>query len=217
MNSRNYQKELDAIIENARKAGKRPRLLLHVCCAPCSSYVLEYLTAFFDIDIFFYNPNMDSREEYEKRLSELKRLLSETGLSEAVPVFDGGYEPELFFEIAKGHEMDPERGERCMRCYRLRLKKTAEFARRRAEEGRPYDWYTTSLSISPLKDAAALNTIGEEEGALSGTPYLPSDFKKKNGYKRSIELSREHALYRQDYCGCVYSKRACNKPSMEDI
>ena len=208
MNRRNYQKELDAVIEEVRKAGKRPRLLLHVCCAPCSSYVLEYLTEYFDIDIFFCNPNIDAEDEYQKRLAELRRFLAETGLSGRVPVYDAGYDPARFYELAKGREKDPERGERCMRCYRLRLSETARFAAKRAAEGKPYDWYTTSLSISPLKDAEALNRIGEEEGALSGVPFLPSDFKKREGYKRSIELSREYGLYRQDYCGCIYSKAA---------
>ncbi len=225
---RNYQKELDKLIDKIQKAGIRPRLLLHACCAPCSSYVLEYLSQYFDIIIFYYNPNIDSKEEYDKRAEELRRLIGDMGLS-SVELIIGEYEPEVFYQTVKGHEKDPERGERCRLCYELRLRRTAELAKSLSSEGRGIDYFCTTLSISPLKDAEALNDIGEEladelalrdgscgEGPLGDSDfeqrslvYLPSDFKKREGYKRSIELSREYGLYRQDYCGCVYSKRGC--------
>lgn len=201
---RNYQKDLDRIIETNGKAGVRPRLLLHACCAPCSSYVLEYLSGYFDITLFFYNPNMDTEEEFEKRRSELERLVSDMGLP--IKVICGRYEPEVFYQSARGHEKDPERGERCHICYALRLRKTAELAKMMEDQGMGFDYFCTTLSISPLKDAEAINTLGEMIGSEYGISFLPSDFKKREGYKRSTELSRIYGLYRQDYCGCVFSK-----------
>ena len=197
----NYQ----LILENTLKAlgDKRPRLLLHACCAHCSSYVLEYLSSFFDITLFFFNPNISPKEEYDFRAEELSRLLSLMGLEEKVSLIVAPYEPDAFEAIAKNKESLPEGGARCSDCYRLRLSKTAEVA---AEGG--FDYFTTTLSISPYKNAKWLNAIGKEEGDKRGVKYLFSDFKKKNGYKRSCELSQQYGLYRQDYCGCVYSKIA---------
>ena len=202
-NHRNYQRELEQIIDADEKAGIRPRLLIHSCCAPCSSYVLEYLSRYFDITVYYYNPNIDTKEEYERRTHELERLVREMPLSSPVHLEVGAYEPERFYDAARGHENDPERGERCRLCFELRL---SEAAKKAAQADPPFDYFTTSLSISPMKDAALLNEIGEREGARYGVRYLPSDFKKKNGYKRSVELSRAYELYRQDYCGCVFSK-----------
>ena len=200
MNKRNYQRELDQIIGRAQEEGIRPKLLLHVCCAPCSSYCMEYLTKYFDITLLFYNPNMDSAEEYDKRKDELLRLIKEAGFPVKAVIRD--YEPEVFYESVKGHESDPEGGERCFICYELRMREAAEFA---AEGG--YDFFTTSLSISPYKNAEKINEIGERLAQKYGVRHLVSDFKKRDGYKRSIELSEQYHLYRQDYCGCVYSRR----------
>lgn len=200
MNKRNYQVELDELLKKMQ--GEKKRLFLHCCCAPCSSYVLEYLHSYFDITIFFYNPNITYVEEYEKRKEELKHYLKEAPFGGEISIEDADYEPERFLEIANGYEHEPERGKRCRRCFQLRLQKTAE----RAKEGN-FDFFCTTLSISPHKDADLLMQIGEELAGQSGVFYLPSDFKKRNGYKRSIELSARYSLYRQDYCGCVYSKR----------
>ena len=200
---RNYQKELDSIIQtiSSKEPAARPRLLLHCCCAPCSSYVTEYLHAFFDITIFFYNPNITEKEEYEKRKEELKRYLSEAPFGDEISRIDADYEPERFLELARGLESEPERGRRCEKCFRLRLEETAKVAR---EGG--FDYFCTTLSISPHKNADMLMQIGEELSEIYGVPYLPSDFKKKGGYQRSIELSGEYSLYRQDFCGCIFSK-----------
>ena len=210
MNKINYQKELDKVINRLEQQGRVPRLLLHSCCAPCSSYVLEYLSRYFEITVFYYNPNIYPPEEFGKRVEEQKRLIAQLPAEHPISFLDGPYEPERFYEMAKGLEQVPEGGERCFKCYRLRLAETAEMAR----AGR-YDYFTTTLSISPLKNAEKLNEIG---GALArdyGVAYLYSDFKKRNGYKRSTELSKEYGLYRQDYCGCVFSmreRRAAKKP-----
>ena len=202
----NYQRMMEEEISRACGEEKRPTLLLHACCAPCSSYVLEALSPYFSITLFFYNPNISPAEEYAFRLDELRRLVREMGLGDSVSVIDGGYETERFSALAAGRESLAEGGARCADCYRLRLGKTAEVAR---EQG--FDYFTTTLSISPYKNAEWLNTIGAQEGERVGVPYLPSDFKKKNGYKRSCELSEQYGLYRQDYCGCVYSKRQTEK------
>lgn len=263
---RNYQKELDSIIEGLASdiaAGKRsepPSLLLHSCCAPCSSYVLEYLRPFFKITVFYYNPNISMEPEYLKRVTEQKRLIaaynetvtttpgglssgnnnefqavmppglssvSDNEIQAAIPpglsggsnseiravmqdskavyaigIKEGGYEPELFFDEVRGFEDCPEGGERCFKCYEMRLRKTSQVA---ADE--KFDYFATTLSISPLKNAAKLNEIGERLAGECKVRWLPSDFKKKDGFKRSIELSREYGLYRQDYCGCIYSRR----------
>lgn len=245
---RNYQKELDKIID--RIAGKAaggqadgkgeetarpPRLFLHSCCAPCSSYVLEYLRAYFRITVFYYNPNISWASEYHKRVEEQKRLIaaynaeagncnrekenhpeadtpvgnrpevvdSDRRYMEVYPIeiLEGDYDPESFFDIAKGLEQCPEGGERCFACYELRLRKTAELA-----SAGGYDYFATTLTISPLKNAAKLNEIGERLAGEYGVDWLPSDFKKRGGYQRSIVLSREYDLYRQDYCGCIYSR-----------
>lgn len=200
---RNFQKELDILIEKNRAEGVVPTLLLHSCCAPCSSYVLEYLSEFFKITVVYYNPNISSQEEYALRLSEQKRFIGELSVRNPIDLIEGQYDPKVFFNMAKGLENAPERGERCRKCYRLRLEYTAKIAK---EQG--FDYFATTLTLSPLKDAAAINSIGEELMDIYKTPYLSSDFKKKEGYKRSLELSREYSLYRQNFCGCVYSKRA---------
>ena len=202
----NYQLILDKLIAAECGGERRPTLLLHACCAPCSSYVLEYLTQYFDITLFFYNPNISPREEYDFRANELCRLVEEMGLAERVSILHGTYEPERFAEMAKGLEELPEGGSRCRACYEMRL---AESARVAAERG--FDFYTTTLSISPHKNAEWLNEIGDEMARRFGTRYLTSDFKKRNGYKRSCALSEEYRLYRQDYCGCIYSKQAAEK------
>ncbi|MBR4015760.1 MAG: epoxyqueuosine reductase QueH [Anaerotignum sp.] len=197
----NYQLILEKTIQSISEEGKRPRLLLHSCCGPCSSYVLEYLSQFFDITVFYYNPNISPPEEFRFRAEEQQRLMGEMPLSAPVSFLLGEYEPEKFFALAKGHETEPEGGERCFACYRLRLERTAQAAK----DGR-FDFFTTTLSISPHKNAQVLNTLGKELAEAYGVPYLFSDFKKKNGYRRSCELSLQYGLYRQDYCGCPYSK-----------
>ncbi len=200
--NRNYQKELDKLLESVGSMEKKPRLFLHACCAPCSSYCLEYLSKYFSITVFFYNPNIFPQEEYRKRVEEIKRLIGEMAFENPVDFIEGEYNPQDFFDMAKGLEKVAEGGERCFRCYRQRMEETARLARIGG-----YDYFTTTLSISPLKNAAKINEIGEELGEIYEVAHLPSDFKKKNGYKRSIELSAEHQLYRQNYCGCVYSRR----------
>ena len=202
MNQRNYQKELDEIIRRNEASGTVPKLLLHACCAPCSSYCLEYLDPYFDITVFYFNPNIDDEAEYRKRVAEEQRLIAEMPLSRPVRFLEGPYVPEEYHALVKGHEKDPEGGERCGICFEQRLRAAAAAAARLG-----YDFFTTTLTISPLKNAARLNGIGEACGREAGVPFLPSDFKKRNGYKRSTELSREYGLYRQDYCGCSYSKR----------
>ena len=201
MNQRNYQKELERLLEQLQGA---PRLFLHSCCAPCSSYVLEYLKQYFQITVFYYNPNISEQQEYRKRVEEQKRLIAAfnaLGRGYPIRILAGEYEPERFFEIAKGYEDCKEGGERCFRCFELRLRETA----RQAAAG-DYDYFCTTLTISPLKNAVKLNEIGEALAGEYQIPWLPSDFKKKNGYKRSVELSAEYELYRQNFCGCGFSK-----------
>lgn len=194
----NYQKELDKLIADLNN---RPALLLHACCAPCSSYCLEYLTQYFDVTVYFYNPNISESDEYRMRKEELKRFVSEYTFENEVRIIEGDYNPDEFYQVARGLEKCPERGERCMKCYGLRLRKTALLAKKLNS-----DYFCTTLSISPLKDAAAINEIGYRLEKETGVSWLPSDFKKKEGYKRSIELSGEYGLYRQNYCGCIFSK-----------
>jgi len=201
MNQINYQKELDKTIIRLQSEGRVPTLLLHACCAPCSSYVLEYLSNYFQITVLYYNPNISPRAEYDTRAEELKRLIGEMEFNHPVKLVVGEYEPDKFYAMVKGMEDLPEGGERCFKCYEQRLRYTAQMA----NEG-GFDYFTTTLSISPLKNATKLNEIGQELAAEFGVEYLLSDFKKKNGYKRSVELSAEHGLYRQNYCGCVFSK-----------
>ena len=195
---KNWQRELDNITANLQSA---PRLLLHACCAPCSSYCLEYLARFFGITVLYYNPNITNAEEYQKRAAELVRLTEEMPLERPVKVIIADHDPESFYSIAKGLESVPEGGARCFKCYRLRLEYAAKYA---AEHN--FDYFCTTLSISPLKNAEKLNAIGEELSGIYGIKWLPSDFKKRGGYQRSIELSKQYGLYRQNYCGCEYSK-----------
>ncbi len=201
MNQRNYQKELDRILDRLEQEGKVPSLLLHSCCAPCSSYVLEYLSRYFSITVFYFNPNIYPPEEYGEREREQERLIAEMDVCHPVRFLKGTYDPDVFYRTVKGLEKEPEGGGRCTECFRLRLREAAGQA---AAGG--YDFFATTLTISPLKDARRLNDIGEEEGRAAGVAFLPSDFKKRNGYKRSLELSALHHLYRQDYCGCVFSR-----------
>ena len=191
----NFSLQCEKIMQRVKDI--RPKLLLHSCCAPCSSYVITYLAQAFDITVFYYNPNISPREEYEKRKAEQLRLIKQLGVS----FLDCEYEGEAFTAAAKGLEDEPERGARCKECFSLRLAKTAQAAK---EGG--YDWFCTTLSVSPLKSAPLLNRIGQTVGEKWDVAFLPSDFKKKGGYLQSIELSRTYELYRQDYCGCVFSK-----------
>ena len=206
----NYQKELDKLLGQLKSENKVPRLLLHSCCAPCSSYVLEYLSEYFEITVYYYNPNIYPESEYTKRLLEQQMLISDMKLSHPVSFLAGQYDKEKFYEMAQGLEHVKEGGERCFLCYRLRLEETAQMA---VKGG--FDYFTTTLSISPLKNAQKLNEIGREVGRQVGVSYLESDFKKKNGYKLSIELSEIYGLYRQDYCGCQFSFESRKKK--EDI
>ncbi len=196
----NYQRELDKILESLNE--EKPTLLIHSCCAPCSSYVLEFLSKYFKISVLYYNPNIYPEAEFAKRLDEQVRLVREMPLENATEVIDAGYNPKEFYDAVKGYEEEKEGGARCEKCFRLRLDKTAEIAK---EKG--FEYFTTTLSISPLKNEQVLNKIGEGLAEKYGVKYLYSDFKKKNGYKRSIELSKEYNLYRQDYCGCIFSQK----------
>lgn len=189
------------MIQQNTAASIRPTLLLHVCCAVCASYVLEYLHAHFLITIAYYNPNITEDKEYRYRYSELRRYVAEAGFSD-VRFIEVAYDPEAFYKLVQGREEDPEGGARCSLCFTQRLSYTA----RLCKEG-GYDYFATTLTISPLKNAAVINAIGEKVASETGARYLCTDFKKKNGYKRSIELSKEYHLYRQNFCGCVFSKR----------
>ncbi len=208
MEKRNYQRELDALIDGL--GGRIPTLLLHGCCAPCSSYVLEYLSQHFAITLYFYNPNISSREEYEKRAEEAKRLLDALDTKHPVTLVVTPHSSEDFTSAIAGLEEAPEGGERCKICYEIRLRRAAEEAKKGG-----YDYFTTTLSISPHKRADWLNEIGEKVGGEMGVRHLPSDFKKRGGYLRSVELSEELGLYRQDYCGCEYSRIAREKQKAE--
>ena len=202
----NYDLEMENQIKNISTKNK---LLLHACCAPCSSAVLERISKYFDITILYYNPNITEPEEYEKRLNEIENFVKKLNLKN-IKVLRGRYNPKEFFDISVGLEKEKERGKRCYKCYELRLKETAKVA-----EELNFDYFTTTLSISPYKNSKWLNEIGENLNKEFKPTYLYADFKKKNGYKRSIELSQEYGLYRQDYCGCIYSKkeRELAKPS----
>ena len=200
---RNYQKELDRILTGLTESGQVPRLLLHACCAPCSSYVLEYLSDYFEITVFFYNPNIAPAEEYLHRAAEVRRLIKALNPKHPIHFLEGEDQRKRFYDAARGLEDAPEGGARCEKCFRLRLFETARTAKEQ-----DFDWFTTTLTISPLKNAALLNEIGAEAGDYYGIPFLPSDFKKRGGYQRSIELSREYGLYRQNFCGCIFSKKA---------
>ena len=202
----NAQLLLDEELKKISASGERPRLLLHACCAPCSSYTLEYLSKFFDITLYFYNPNISPAEEYAYRARELAQLLDKMGLRDGVRLRVTDYNSDEFYKIVNGLEEEPEGGARCARCYRLRLESSARYA---AERG--FDYFTTTLSISPYKNSRWLNEIGAELSDQYGVRYLFSDFKKKNGYKRSCELSEIYGLYRQDYCGCEFSRAQRDK------
>jgi len=207
MNRRNYQKELEDMLARIDADGRVPTLLLHACCAPCSSYCLTVLAEHFHVTIYYYNPNITEQAEFDKRAEELKRLVRELPVKHPVTVVVPEYCPEEFYEVAKGLENEPERGARCEKCFRLRLEHTARAA---AEMGAEY--FATTLTISPQKDAELLNRIGEETAvelfrSPSEPKYLPSDFKKRNGYQESVRLSEVYGLYRQNYCGCIYSRR----------
>ena len=195
----NYQKDMEQYM--AQHQEDVPRLLLHVCCAPCSSYVLEYLSAFFEITVFYYNPNIAPEAEYRYRAAEEQRLIGELQPVHPITYIEGTYDPERFYAAAKGLEQEPEGGARCKKCFALRLEESA----RLCKEG-GYDCFTTTLTISPLKNAEVLNAVGQEMAENYGVTWLPSDFKKRGGYVRSIELSKIHNLYRQNFCGCAFSK-----------
>ena len=197
----NYQKVLDETIKQIQQESRIPKLMIHSCCAPCSSYCLEYLSNYFSITVVYYNPNIFPKEEYEYRIQEQRRFIEEFPAKYMISFIEAPYSPEDFYAIAKGLEKEPEGGERCTKCYRLRLEYTAKLAKELE-----MDYFTTTLSISPLKDAKRLNSIGVELEEIYNVPYLLSDFKKKDGYKRSVELSHQYNMYRQDFCGCVYSK-----------
>ena len=197
----NYGLLLDEKLAELKKTGEKPSLLLHACCAPCSSYVLEYLRDRFDITLYFFNPNIAPEEEYNYRKSELKRLVEET--SAPVRIIDADYDPKPFYELSEGLENLPERGERCQKCIRCRLEAAGKMA---AELNA--DYFTTTLTISPHKDCSFINQCGGEIAEKCGVKYLFSDFKKHGGYQRSIELSRIYSLYRQNYCGCVFSRKS---------
>lgn len=198
----NYQKELDRLITDLQKEEKVPTLLLHSCCAPCSSYVLEYLSNYFKITVLYYNPNIYPESEYSKRIIEQQTLIGAMHTKYPVQFIAGSYEKEKFYAMAKGMEEVKEGGVRCFKCYEFRLREAAEIAKAGG-----YEYFTTTLSISPIKNAAKLNEIGLKLAEEYGVAYLTSDFKKKNGYKRSVELSAQYGLYRQDYCGCEFSMR----------
>lgn len=199
-NIRNYQRELEKKIEHLQQQVIIPRLLLHSCCAPCSSYVLEYLSEYFEITVLYYNPNIYPEEEYAFRVEEQKAFITRLPHTHPIHFIEGVYNPQDFYVMAKGLEQNPEGGVRCYKCYEMRLRETARVAKEQQ-----FDFFTTTLSISPLKNAHWLNEIGERLGKEYEVAYLISDFKKKNGYKRSVELSKEYEMYRQNYCGCIYS------------
>lgn len=195
----NYQKELDKLLDNLSD-NETTDIMLHACCAPCSSYCIEYLSEYVNIIVFFYNPNISSDTEYIKRAAELKRLIRESSYKNKVTYIEADYEPDEFYNTVKGYEACPEGGERCFICYEQGLRRTAKEAVKHNCR-----YFCSTLTISPLKSAAKINEIGIKIAEEENVMWLPSDFKKKNGYKRSIELSKEHNLYRQNYCGCIYS------------
>ena len=210
----NYQRDLGYIIRWNQRKGIVPTLLMHACCGPCSTYCIEYLSQFFKITIFYYNPNIAPADEYAHRVAEIKRFVSEFKTKYPVEFIEGKYEPDKFYDWVRGYESEAEGGTRCRKCFELRLGETARLAK---EMG--FDYFTTTLSISPKKDEQVLNVVAKEQGEIYGIKALPADFKKKGGSKRSIELSAEYNLYRQNYCGCAYSLRdaeAHNSENRED-
>ena len=205
----NYQLEMDKLLSRIKEDGKVPRLLLHACCAPCASYVLEYLTEYFDITVFFCNPNITDAAEYQKRADELTRLISVMPKKNNIRLVIRPHQPDSFYSVSKGLETVPEGGSRCFECYRLRLEQTADYMRE-VQQSHPdetaFSYFATTLTVSPHKSAPKLNEIGLDMAKKYDVSYLPSDFKKREGYKRSIELSRQYGLYRQDFCGCEFSR-----------
>lgn len=196
----NYDLKMEEIIKNIKEEGKKKRLLIHSCCGPCSSSVLEFLNDYFKIDIYYYNPNITIDEEYHQRLEEQKEMVDKMGYD--IKIYEGKYDVKKdFFEKIKGHENDHEGGARCQICYDIRIKETAEHAKNLG-----YDFFSTVLSISPMKNVNWINEIGEKYEKIYGVKFLNADFKKKNRYLRSIELSKKYNMYRQEYCGCIYSK-----------
>lgn len=196
----NYQKLCEEEISKASAGERVPSVLLHSCCAPCSSYCIEYLSQYFHVTVFYYNPNIYPDSEYYHRVKEQQEFINRFPAKYPVGFIEGDFDTQEFYKAAKGLEQEPERGARCTECFKLRLGRTAEVASEKR-----FDYFTSTLTISPMKDAALLNQIGSEMGEVHGVKWLPSDFKKKNGYLRSCELSREYGIYRQDYCGCVFS------------
>jgi len=205
----NYRKKMEEIIERITKNSAAPSLLLHSCCAPCSSYVLECLSKHFKITVFYYNPNIEPFEEYQKRVAEQRRFLSAYKSANPLEFFEGPYDETAFQRISAGREEEKEGGSRCFLCYELRLRKTAEYAK-----ANQFDYFTTTLSVSPYKNAQALNEIGARLSEEYGVSFLFADFKKNNGYQRSIELSKQYRLYRQNFCGCIYSQKF-SKPATD--
>lgn len=206
MQKRNYQKELDKLIADISATGTVPKLLIHSCCAPCSSYVLEYLSNYFEITVLYYNPNIYPEDEYFKREAEQELFINKLPTKNKVTFMNAEFEPKQFYDAVKGLEQCAEGGDRCRVCFNLRLERAVQTAKENN-----FDFFATTLSISPLKSSDVLNKIGEQVAEKYGVRHLPSDFKKKNGYKRSVELSKEYEIYRQDYCGCVFSKREREK------
>lgn len=198
----NYQKILDETLKKLELENTTPKLLLHACCAPCSSYILEYLSKYFDITIYYYNPNIYPDTEYQRRINELKRFIKNYKYINKINLIEESYNSDEYYKSVKGFEKLGEKSKRCYKCYEFRMKKACEFAK-----NNNYDYFTTTLSISPYKNSNWINEIGGNLEKEYNIKYLYADFKKKNGYKRSLELSREYNLYRQDYCGCVYSKQ----------
>ena len=202
MDKINYQVMLDSIIKDLPEKEPPPRLLMHSCCAPCSSYCLSYLAEYFSITVFYYNPNISPEDEYYKRIKEQARLVDRLPVKNKISFAEGEYEPLKFFQMAEGMEDVPEGGARCFKCYEMRQRKAAEYALAHG-----FDYFTTTLSVSPHKNAQVLNETGLSLEKEYGVKYLVSDFKKKGGYQKSIQYSREYNLYRQDYCGCIFSKK----------
>lgn len=200
-----YQKWLDEKINEIKNKHHKPELLLHSCCAPCSSYVIEYLSPFFSITVFFYNPNIHPEEEYKKRLAEQITFIGKLTIKNRVKFREGPYEPELFFQKVKGLEQEKEGGRRCLKCFELRMEKTAQVA---SQLG--FTYFTTTLTVSPHKESSLINQLGGDIASVYGIEYLFSDFKKRAGFQRSIELSHQYQLYRQNYCGCIFSKQQEN-------
>lgn len=208
----NYQKLCEEEIAKATTGGEVPSILLHSCCAPCSSYCIEFLSQFFFVTVFYYNPNIYPDSEYYHRVKEQQEFIKRFPVKHPVSFIDGDYDTNEFYRVARGLENEPERGARCSECFKLRLGRTAQVA---AEKG--FDYFTTTLTISPMKDAALLNHIGAEMGEKAGVKWLPSDFKKKNGYLRSCQISHEYGIYRQDYCGCIFSYKQRQKEKKQRI